>query len=67
MIIPVDCPLWILAIAVAFSVIFVKEVFGGTGMNIFNVALAARIFMFLDTLPKCQVMQCGYQVILCLE
>lgn len=46
MIIPVDCPLWILAIAVAFSVIFVKEVFGGTGMNIFNVALAARIFMF---------------------
>lgn len=46
MIIPVDCPLWILAIAVAFSVIFVKEVFGGTGMNIFNVALAARVFMF---------------------
>lgn len=46
MIIPVDCPLWILAFAVAFSVIFVKEVFGGTGMNIFNVALAARIFMF---------------------
>ena len=46
MIIPVDCPLWILAIAVALSVIFVKEVFGGTGMNIFNVALAARIFMF---------------------
>lgn len=65
MIIPVDCPLWILAIAVAFSVIFVKEVFGGTGMNIFNVALAARIFMFLDTLQKCQVMQCGYLVILC--
>lgn len=52
MIIPVDCPLWILAIAVAFSVIFVKEVFGGTGMNIFNVALAARIFMFLDTLQN---------------
>lgn len=46
MIIPIDCPLWILAIAVAFSVIFVKEVFGGTGMNIFNVALAARVFMF---------------------
>lgn len=46
MIIPVDCPLWILAIAVAFSVIFVKDVFGGTGMNIFNVALAARVFMF---------------------
>lgn len=48
MIIPVNCPLWILALAVAFSVIFVKEIFGGTGMNIFNVALAARAFMFFS-------------------
>lgn len=47
-IIPVNCPLWILALAVAFSVIFVKEIFGGTGMNIFNVALAARAFMFFS-------------------
>jgi len=46
MIVPVDCPLWIMAVAVAFSVIFAKEVFGGTGMNIFNVALIARMFMF---------------------
>lgn len=46
MIVPVDCPLWILAVAVAFSVIFVKEVFGGTGMNIFNVALVTRAFLF---------------------
>ncbi len=46
MIVPVDCPLWILAVAVAFSVIFVKEVFGGTGMNIFNVALTTRVFLF---------------------
>ncbi len=46
MIVPVDCPLWILAVAVAFSVIFVKEVFGGTGMNIFNVALSTRVFLF---------------------
>jgi Na+-transporting NADH:ubiquinone oxidoreductase subunit B len=46
MIVPVDCPLWILAVATAFSVIFVKEVFGGTGMNVFNVALAARAFLF---------------------
>ena len=46
MIIPVECPLWILAIAVAFSVIFAKEVFGGTGMNIFNPALVARAFLF---------------------
>ena len=46
MIVPVECPLWILAVAVAFSVIFVKEVFGGTGMNIFNVALVTRAFLF---------------------
>ena len=48
LIIPINCPLWILALAVAFSVIFVKEIFGGTGMNIFNVALAARAFMFFS-------------------
>lgn len=48
MIVPVECPLWILALAVAFSVIFVKEIFGGTGMNIFNVAIAARAFMFFS-------------------
>lgn len=46
MIVPVDCPLWILAVATAFSVIFVKEIFGGTGMNVFNVALVARAFLF---------------------
>jgi len=46
MIVPVDIPLWILAIGVAFSVIFAKEVFGGTGMNIFNPALVARAFLF---------------------
>ena len=46
MIVPVSCPLWILAIATAFAVIFAKEVFGGTGMNIVNVALIARAFIF---------------------
>jgi len=48
LIVPVSCPLWMLALAVAFSVIFVKEIFGGTGMNIFNVALAARAFLFFS-------------------
>ncbi len=48
MIIPINCPLWILALAVAFSVVFVKEIFGGTGMNIFNVALGARAFLFFS-------------------
>ncbi|MCI6701967.1 MAG: NADH:ubiquinone reductase (Na(+)-transporting) subunit B [Prevotella sp.] len=48
MIVPVDCPLWMLAVACAFSVIFAKEIFGGTGMNIFNVALVARAFLFFS-------------------
>ena len=46
MIIPVECPLWILAVAVAFAVIIGKEIFGGTGMNIFNPALICRAFLF---------------------
>ena len=48
MIIPVNCPLWILVLAVAFAVIIGKEIFGGTGMNIFNVALLARAFLFFS-------------------
>lgn len=48
LIIPVNTPLWMLALAIAFSVIFVKEIFGGTGMNIFNVAIAARMFLFFS-------------------
>ena len=48
MIVPVSCPLWMLALACAFSVVFVKEIFGGTGMNIFNVAVAARMFLFFS-------------------
>ncbi len=48
MIVPVTCPLWMLAVAVAFSVILAKEIFGGTGMNIFNPALIARAFLFFS-------------------
>ncbi|MCP9612717.1 NADH:ubiquinone reductase (Na(+)-transporting) subunit B [Coprobacter tertius] len=46
MIVPVDTPLWMIAVATAFAVIFAKEVFGGTGMNVFNVALITRAFLF---------------------
>jgi Na+-transporting NADH:ubiquinone oxidoreductase subunit B len=46
LIMPVDVPLWMVAAAVAFAVIIGKEVFGGTGMNIVNVALTARAFLF---------------------
>jgi Na+-transporting NADH:ubiquinone oxidoreductase subunit B len=48
MIVPVGCPLWMLALAVAFSVILAKEIYGGTGMNIFNPALVARGFLFFS-------------------
>jgi len=48
MIVPVGCPLWALAVATAFSVVFAKEIFGGTGMNIFNVALVTRAFLFFS-------------------
>lgn len=46
LIVPVDIPLWMLAIAVVFGVVIGKEVFGGTGMNILNPALTIRAFLF---------------------
>ncbi|MGE5418723.1 MAG: NADH:ubiquinone reductase (Na(+)-transporting) subunit B [Chloroflexota bacterium] len=48
LIMPVDVPLWMLALATAFAVILGKEVFGGTGMNVFNPALMARAFLFFS-------------------
>jgi len=46
LVMPVDTPLWMVAVGAAFAVIIGKEVFGGTGMNILNVALTARAFLF---------------------
>lgn len=46
LIVPIDLPLWMLVVAVAFGVIIGKEVFGGTGMNILNPALTIRAFLF---------------------
>ena len=46
LIVPVDLPLWMLAVAVIFGVVIGKEVFGGTGMNILNPALTIRAFLF---------------------
>ncbi len=46
LIMPADVPLWMVAIATIFAVVIGKEVFGGTGMNILNVALTARAFLF---------------------
>ena len=46
LIVPVDIPLWMLAVAIVFGVVIGKEVFGGTGMNILNPALTIRAFLF---------------------
>jgi Na+-transporting NADH:ubiquinone oxidoreductase subunit B len=46
LIVPIDLPLWMLAVSVAFGVVIGKEVFGGTGMNILNPALTIRAFLF---------------------
>ncbi|AWM14045.1 NADH:ubiquinone reductase (Na(+)-transporting) subunit B [Flavobacterium sediminis] len=48
LIVPVDLPLWMLAVAVAFGVIIGKELFGGTGMNVLNPALTIRAFLFFN-------------------
>lgn len=48
LIVPINTPLWMTAVATAFAVIFAKEVFGGTGMNIFNVALITRAVLFFS-------------------
>ena len=51
LVMPVDVPLWMVALATAFSVIIGKELFGGTGMNVFNPALLARAFIFFAYTP----------------
>ncbi|MFZ9680562.1 MAG: NADH:ubiquinone reductase (Na(+)-transporting) subunit B [Bacteroidia bacterium] len=46
LVLPPDITLWMVALSTAFAVVFAKEVFGGTGMNVLNVALTARVFLF---------------------
>ena len=52
MIFPISTPLWMVAVSTAFAVVFGKEVFGGTGMNVFNPALLARAFAFFAYTPS---------------
>lgn len=52
LVMPVTVPLWIVALSTAFAVIIGKEVFGGTGMNVFNPALLARAFAFFAYTPQ---------------
>jgi len=66
LIMPPDIPLWILALSVAFAVIIGKEAFGGTGMNIWNIALLARVFVFFAyplTIAGDEVWIAGYEKI----
>ena len=51
LVMPVSTPLWMVALGTAFAVIFGKEVFGGTGMNVFNPAVLARAFVFFAYTP----------------
>lgn len=48
LVMPIDTPLWMIGLSTAFAVIIGKEVFGGTGMNVFNPALLARAFLFFS-------------------
>jgi len=67
LIMPPDLPIWILCLAVAFAVFLGKEAFGGTGMNIWNVALLARAFVFFaypTTISGDQVWIAGFEQIL---
>lgn len=66
LIMPPDLPLWILAVSVAFAVIIGKEAFGGTGMNIWNIALLSRVFVFFaypTTIAGDEVWVSGFETI----
>ena len=60
MLMPVSTPLWMVGLATAFAVVFGKEVFGGTGMNVFNPALLARAFVFFAYTPQISGEQVWY-------
>ncbi len=52
MVMPADVPLWMVGLATAFAVVIGKEVFGGTGMNLLNPALTARMFLYIGYTPE---------------
>ncbi|PCJ65513.1 MAG: NADH:ubiquinone reductase (Na(+)-transporting) subunit B [Bacteroidetes bacterium] len=58
MVMPADVPLWMVGVATAFAVIIGKEVFGGTGMNLLNPALTARMFLYIGYTPKMSGEEC---------
>jgi len=66
LIMPPDIPLWILSVSIIFAVILGKEAFGGTGMNIWNIALLSRVFVFFaypGTISGDQVWVSGYETL----
>lgn len=58
MVMPADVPLWMVGLATAFAVIIGKEVFGGTGMNLLNPALTARMFLYIGYTPEMSGEKC---------
>ena len=58
MVMPVDVPLWMVGVATAFAVVIGKEVFGGTGMNLLNPALTARMFLYIGYTPEMSGEKC---------
>ncbi|MFT5347445.1 MAG: Na+-transporting NADH:ubiquinone oxidoreductase subunit B [Bacteroidia bacterium] len=58
MVMPADIPLWMVGLATAFAVIIGKEVFGGTGMNLLNPALTARMFLYIGYTPEMSGDEC---------
>ena len=63
LIMPPDIPLWILTVSIVFAVVIGKEAFGGTGMNVFNIALLSRVFIFFaypTTISGDQVWVAGF-------
>jgi Na+-transporting NADH:ubiquinone oxidoreductase subunit B len=58
MVMPADVPLWMVGLATAFAVVIGKEVFGGTGMNLLNPALTARMFLYIGYTPEMSGEKC---------
>ncbi len=58
MVMPADIPLWMVGLATAFAVVVGKEVFGGTGMNLLNPALTARMFLYIGYTPNMSGEEC---------
>ena len=67
MILPIDTPLWMIAVATAFAVIFAKEVFGGTGYNVFECSFSSTCIPIFSYPLKCLETRYGFAQVILLE